>query len=207
MVVAMLNTYFPTHDFKALLFDFDGTVADTMPAHLEAWNKSLAVYNLTLSRDQHQAWAGRPTKMIVQMLSEMHKIEIPADEFLKAKEVLFFDSLAAVKDIPTVVEIIKFYHGKVPMAVVTGSRRKPVTRVLQHLGLEQYFDLLVCAEDYENGKPAPDCFLQAAHALKVDPKDCLAFEDAVLGIQAAHAAGMPCLRVADDHGLSVADKS
>jgi haloacid dehalogenase superfamily, subfamily IA, variant 3 with third motif having DD or ED len=202
----MLNKYFPSHDFKALLFDFDGTVADTMGAHLDAWNKALAVYNLTLSRDQHQAWAGRPTKMIVQMLNEMHKVEIPTEDFLKAKEVMFFDSLSSVKDIPTVVEIIKFYKGKVPMAVVTGSRRVPVTRVLKHLGLENYFDVLVCAEDYTNGKPAPDCFLLAAQLLNVDPKDCLAFEDAVLGIQSAHAAGMNCVRVGDDHGLSAAQK-
>lgn len=202
----MLTKYFPTHDFKALLFDFDGTVADTMGAHLDAWNKALAIYDLTLSRDQHQAWAGRPTKMIVQMLNEMHKVEIPTDDFLKAKEVLFFDSLASVKDIPTVVEIIKFYHGKVPMAVVTGSRRKPVTKILDHLGLEKYFDLLVCAEDYTNGKPAPDCFLQAAKALNIAPQDCLAFEDAELGIQSAHAANMNCLRVTTDHNLQITKK-
>ena len=177
-----------------------------MGAHLDAWNKSLAVYNLTLSREQHQAWAGRPTRMIVQLLNEMHKIEIPTDEFLKDKEVHFFNNLSNVKEIPTVVEIIKFYHGKVPMAVVTGSRRKPVTTIMEHLGLTSYFDLLVCAEDYVNGKPAPDCFLKAANDLGVDPRECLAFEDAVLGIQSAHNAGMVCMRIADDHQIHIAHK-
>ncbi|MNT22889.1 Fructose-1-phosphate phosphatase YqaB [compost metagenome] len=144
--------------------------------------------------------------MIVQLLNEMHKIDIPTDEFLKAKEVMFFETLANVKEIPTVVEIIKFYHGKVPMAVVTGSRRKPVTKILEHLGLEKYFDLLVCAEDYVHGKPAPDCFLKAAQDLGVAPADCLAFEDAALGIESARNAGMACLRIADDHQIHIADK-
>lgn len=200
----MIRKYFPEHEFKALLFDFDGTVADTMGVHLKAWNLGLASYNLTLSRDQHQAWAGRPTKMIVQLLNEMHKIEISIEEFLKEKELHFFSSLHEVKEITSVIEIIKNYHGVLPMAVVTGSRRAPVEKTLAHLGLTHYFDQLVCAEDYTRGKPAPDCFLLGAARLGVDPKDCLAFEDAPLGVEAAHNAGMSCLHVSEHHELKVA---
>jgi beta-phosphoglucomutase-like phosphatase (HAD superfamily) len=199
----MIEKYFPEREFKALLFDFDGTVADTMGAHLKAWNEGLALYNLTLSREQHQAWAGRPTRMIVQMLNEMHKIEIPVEKFLQDKEGLYFSSIKEVKEIVSVVEIIKYYHGKLPMGVVTGSRRKPVETTLNHLGLAPYFDTLVCAEDYQNGKPAPDCFLIGAERLGVEPKDCLAFEDAELGIQSAKNAGMACLKVDDRHELMV----
>lgn len=199
----MLKKYFPAHQFKALLFDFDGTVADTMGVHLKAWNLGLAGYNLTLSRDQHQAWAGRPTKMIVQMLNEIHKIEIAVEEFLKEKEVHFFSSLQEVKEITSVVDIIKHYHGALPMAVVTGSRRAPVEKTLAHLGLTHYFDQLICAEDYAQGKPAPDCFLLGASRLGVDPQDCLAFEDAPLGIEAAQKAGMNCLRVGEFQELNV----
>jgi HAD superfamily hydrolase (TIGR01509 family) len=199
----MLKDYFPERDFKALLFDFDGTVADTMGAHLDAWNKGLAIYNLNLSKEQHLAWAGRPTRMIIQLLNEMYKVEIPAEEFLKAKEVHYFSSIHEVKEIVSVVDIIKHYHGVLPMAVVTGSRRKPVETTLAHLELNKYFDHLVCAEDYINGKPAPDCFLLAADLLKVRPTDCLVFEDATLGIQSAFNAGMACLRVDEGHTLSV----
>lgn len=200
----MLNKYFPENEFKALLFDFDGTVADTMGAHLKAWNIGLANYNLSLSREQHQAWAGRPTRMIVQMLNEMHKIEIAIEEFLKEKEVHFFSSLHEVKAITSVVDIIQHYHGNLPMAVVTGSRRAAVEKTLAHLGLTHYFDHLICAEDYTHGKPAPDCFLLGASRLSVDPKDCLAFEDAPLGIESAKKAGMNCLYVNEHHILTVA---
>lgn len=199
----MLSKYFPDREFKALLFDFDGTVADTMGAHLKAWNLGLAVYNLTLSRDQHQAWAGRPTRMIVQLLNEMHKVDIAAEDFLKEKEIHYFSALHEVKEIVSVMEIIKFYHGVLPMAIVTGSRRKAVERTMDHLGIAKYFDYMICAEDYKNGKPAPDCFLLGAEKLGVPPQDCLAFEDAPLGIESAQSAGMACIRVDDQHDLMV----
>lgn len=205
----MLKSFYPEREFKAFLFDFDGTVADTMPAHFEAWVHALGVYNLKFTVEQHRGWAGRPTAEIVRLLSEMHGVQLPTEDILKAKEVHYLNSGATVKAIVPVLEIIKASHGKVPMAIVSGSRRKAVSSTLDQLGLSHFFELLVCAEDYQNGKPAPDCFLQAAKALNVDPADCLVFEDGLLGIQAAHAAGMECLRVSEDgepHSLSITNR-
>ncbi|WP_413557399.1 HAD family hydrolase [Bdellovibrio sp. HCB209] len=198
----MLKTYFPNQDFKALLFDFDGTVADTMPAHLGAWNKALNKYDLSLSREQHQAWAGRPTHRIVEMMNELHGTSINPQQFVAEKEVHYLASLNEVSTIASVMDVIKHYHRQIPMAIVTGSRRKIVELTMNQLNLQPYFDLLVCAEDYTQGKPAPDCFLLAANKFGTDPKDCLVFEDAVLGIQAAHTAGMDCLKVIEDFSLS-----
>jgi HAD superfamily hydrolase (TIGR01509 family) len=191
----MINTFFPDRDFKAFLFDFDGTVADTMPVHLAAWNYALSFYGLTLSLEQHFGWAGRPTREIVRLLSEAHKTDLPAEEILKNKETHYLKSLPSVKAIVPVLEIIEASFGKIPMAIVSGSRRKPVETTLKQIGLTKYFELLICAEDYTNGKPAPDCFLKAASILKVAPQDCLVFEDGILGLQAAHAAGMTYLKV------------
>ncbi len=198
----MLNSFFPNHNFKALLFDFDGTVADTMPAHLGAWNKALAKYSLSLSREQHQAWAGRPTHRIVEMMNELHKTSIDPQQFVAEKEVHYLASLNEITTIASVMEVIHHYHGKVPMAIVTGSRRKIVELTMKQLQLQPYFDLLVCAEDYTQGKPAPDCFLLAAEKLRQNPTECIVFEDATLGIQAAHAAGMNCLKVSDDYRIT-----
>lgn len=191
----MVQKFFPDKKFSAFLFDFDGTVADTMPAHLEAWNKALDFYGLTLSQQQHQEWAGRPTREIVKMISERHGIELPVEDFLKAKEIHYMKQLHEVKGIVPIVEIIQASHGKIPMAIVSGSRRKQIETTLGLLQLTPYFSAIVGAEDYQHGKPAPDCFLKAAEILNVKPEDCLAFEDAELGIQSAHAAGMECLRV------------
>jgi beta-phosphoglucomutase family hydrolase len=199
----MLNSFFPDQNFKALLFDFDGTVADTMPAHLGAWNKALAKYSLSLSRDQHQAWAGRPTHRIVEMMNELHNTNINPQQFVAEKEVHYLASLNEVSTIGSVMDVINHYHGKIPMAIVTGSRRKIVELTMKQLNLQSYFDLLICAEDYSQGKPAPDCFLMAASKLNIAPADCLVFEDAILGMQAAQSAGMKCLMVDEKYSLSL----
>lgn len=200
-----MDSFFPGRRFTAYLFDFDGTIADTMPAHLIAWNKALDVYGLTLSQDQHQAWAGRPTREIVRILSELHGTELSYEAISAAKETHYLGSLGDVRGIGPVVDIIRAARGKIPMAVVSGSRHKPVDTTLRHLGLEGFFGAVVCAEDYVKGKPEPDCFLKAAARLGVNPGDCLAFEDAELGIRAAHAAGMACVRVTGtaEHGHSL----
>lgn len=191
----MLNTFFPERDFKALLFDFDGTVADTMPGHLLAWNHALAAYGQKMTHEQHQRWAGRPTREIVDLLNQDYGTQMAADVILREKEVAYFNSFASISEIVPIMTIVRDNFGRLPMAIVSGSRRDPVTRTLKQLGLESYFAPLVCAEDYARGKPAPDCFLMAAAALGVAPEDCLVFEDGELGIQAAWAAGMSCVRV------------
>jgi HAD superfamily hydrolase (TIGR01509 family) len=198
----MLERFFPQQTFKAFLFDFDGTVADTMAAHLVAWNKALKIYNLTLSREQHLEWAGRPTRQIVEMLNAKYGSKIEPDSFVQAKENEYLASISQVRAIASIVDIIKHYFGKIPMAVVSGSRHRPVDMALAQLDLAKYFDAVVCADDYTRGKPDPDCFLLAAEKLKVAPKDCLVFEDASLGIEAAKRAGMACLRVTEKHEIA-----
>lgn len=93
------------------------------------------------------------------------------------------------------VEHIEAAYGTVPFAVVSGSSRESVTASLTTLGLLDRFDVMVCAGEYLNGKPDPECFLTAATLLGVAPERCVVFEDAELGLQAAAAAGMAAVRV------------
>jgi beta-phosphoglucomutase-like phosphatase (HAD superfamily) len=191
----MIQKLFPGQEFKAYLFDFDGTVADTMPGHYEAWNHALKSYDVTYTKEQHQAWAGKPIQDIVRLLSELHGVDLPVEDIIKVKEIHYSKSVHLTKVIVPVFEIIQAAHGKIPMAIVSGSHRPAVSSTLKLLKMDHYFDLLVCAEDYKNGKPAPDCFLKAAQFFQVEPKDCLVFEDGMLGIQSAMAAGMPYLKI------------
>jgi beta-phosphoglucomutase family hydrolase len=194
----MLDRFFSNKSFAALLFDFDGTIADTMSAHFASWNHALSFHNLQLTHEQHLTWAGRPTREIVRLLNELHLTNMTYEEVSKAKESHYLLSLDNVKEVVPVVEIIRHYRDQLPMAVVSGSRHKAVDVALDKLGLTEYFDAVVCAEDYVHGKPNPDCFLKAAALLKVAPEHCLVFEDAELGIQGAKAAGMLCVRVSEN---------
>ncbi len=185
----------PEGHFRAYLFDCDGTIVDSMPLHYIAWKKALEEWNCHFDEELFYSWGGRPVTEIIAALNQMNGLNMPVDILAKRKESLYFEQLPTLRAIPEVVEHIEAKHGHIPLAVVSGSRRKSVVNSLQSLGLLDKFDVLVCAEDYARGKPAPDCFLTAAARLGVDPKDCLVFEDTEMGIEAATAAGMASVRV------------
>ena len=186
----------PAGTFAAYLFDCDGTIADSMPLHYKAWKKALAEYGCTYDEDLFYAWGGKPVRKIIADLNEMHGLDMPIDGLAERKESFYHAQLHELKGIPEVLEHIEAQHGRIPFAVVSGSRRKSVVGSLTALGLLDKFDVLVCAEDYKQGKPAPDGFLLAAEKLSVAPQHCLVFEDTELGIQAATAAGMQSVLVA-----------
>ena len=185
----------PEGVFRAYLFDCDGTIADSMPLHYIAWKTSLAEYNRIYEGKLFYAWGGRPIREIIRLLNDMQGLNMPVDEVAEKKEILYHSLLPQLKAIPEVIEHIDAQHGRIPFAVVSGSRRSSVVGSLTALGLLDKFDTLVCAEDYKCGKPAPDCFLMAADRLGVAPSDCLVFEDTDLAIEAATAAGMLSVKV------------
>ena len=185
----------PAGDFRAYLFDCDGTVVDSMPLHYVAWKAALAEWNCPFDEELFYSWGGRPVTDILTSLNQMNGLDIPIEEVAIRKEHLYHQQMPELKAIPEVVAHVEEGHGRIPMAVVSGSRRNSVVSSLTQLNLLDRFDTLVCAEDYKNGKPAPDGFLLAAQRLGVAPKDCLVFEDTAMGIQAATAAGMASVLV------------
>ncbi len=185
----------PAGVFRAYLFDCDGTIADSMPLHYVAWKKSLAEWNCEFAEELFYAWGGRPVSEIIASLNEQHGLAMPVEAVAKRKESLYYEQLPQLKAVPEVVEHIDAQHGRIPLAVVSGSRRNSVVGSLTTLKLLDKFETLVCAEDYTNGKPAPDGFLLAAERLGIAPEDCLVFEDTDMGIEAASAAGMASVRV------------
>lgn len=185
----------PAGAFQAYLFDCDGTIADSMPLHYVAWCKALAEWNCTFDEKLFYSWGGRPTSDIISALNEMNGLKMPVEAVSHRKEVLYLELLPQLKAIPEVVEHVEAQYGRIPLAVVSGGWRNVVVQSLTTIGLLDKFETIVGAEDYINGKPAPDAFLVAAERLGVAPKDCLVFEDTLLGIQAATAAGMASVQV------------
>ncbi|MGW4941188.1 HAD family hydrolase [Actinoplanes sp. NPDC004185] len=185
----------PAGDFRAYLFDCDGTIADSMPVHYLAWQQALKEWGAVLPEDLFYAWGGRPVAEIIADLNEQQGLSMPVEIVAARREVLFQELLPTVSAVPGVLEHIDEAHRRIPFAVVSGSTRESVTASLSTLGLLEKFDVLVCAGDYPRAKPDPGAFLLAAELLRVPPGDCLVFEDTDLGIQAATAAGMAAVRV------------
>ncbi len=187
----------PEGSFKAYLFDCDGTIADSMPLHYIAWTRALTEYGCAaLNEELFYSLAGMPVGDVVVLLNQRDGLAIPVAEFAARKEELYYENIHKLQAVQEVLEHIHASHGSIPFAVVSGSTRESVERSLSALGILNLFDILVCAGDYQRGKPDPEPFLLAAERLGVAPGDCLVFEDADIGIRAATAAGMASVRIA-----------
>ncbi|MGC1297764.1 MAG: HAD-IA family hydrolase [Alloacidobacterium sp.] len=185
----------PEGEFKAYLFDCDGTVADSMPLHFIAWKKALGEWGCDFYEDLFYSWGGLSVAKIISTLNELRGLKMPVAEVEHRKESLYYEILPQLTAVPEVLEHIEDQYGQIPFAVVSGSARESVVASLTTLLLLDRFDTLVCMGDYKKNKPDPECFLLAAERLGVAPQDCLVFEDAELGIQAATAAGMASVKV------------
>ena len=188
---------FPTDGFEGLVFDLDGTLVDSMPAHFEAWCEALAQVGAegVFEEDVFYAMGGRPTKDIVVQLNEEYSLNLDPNTVAFAKKEAFLKRLDKVILIDEVVNYAKSWRGKVPMAIATGGTRIVAEKTLQVLGLSDLFDEVVTSDDVLVGKPDPAIFLKAAERIGVDPTKCVAFEDAAPGILSAQRAGMQVVTV------------
>jgi len=184
-------------EYQGLIFDCDGTLADTMPLHWKAWQLITRKYELHFPEDRFYAMGGVPSRDILRMLSEEQSKALDPILASHEKESAYLETLHLVGPIHAVVEIAKANHGKVPMAVASGGTRPVIEKVLVHLGIRDLFVDIVTSEDVTNQKPAPDIFLEAARRIGVKPALCRAFEDTDLGMKAIRAAGMDAIDVRD----------
>lgn len=184
-------------EYKALIFDLDGTLVDSMPLHFKAWCKALEDQGQAgvFPEDVFYAMGGRPTRDIVEVINGEQNLQLDANEVSSSKKRHYLKNLSLVELIPVVAKIAEENRGKVPMAVASGSSREVVEKTLQTLGISDWFDEVVSSNEVANGKPAPDIFLEAALRIGIAPKDCVVFEDARSGIIAARAAGMEVVAV------------
>ena len=180
---------------KGIIFDCDGTLADTMPLHWRAWQAITARYKLHFPQDRFYALGGVPSRDILKMLGEEQGIAFDHLAVAREKEAAYLPLIAQVEPINTVVGVAREHFGKIPMAVASGGTRHVIEIVLDRLGIRSLFNAIVTSEDVVNQKPAPDIFLEAARRISVPPQFCRAYEDTDLGMKAIRAAGMEAIDV------------
>ncbi len=175
---------------KGLIFDIDGTISDTMPIHLVAYQQTATEYGFEITPEIFYSMGGLPAYQTSVLLKEKFKKDFDPQEFADKKEENFLKNIHLAVPIVPVIKIIKEYSGKLPMACGTGGTRFYALKTLELAGVRAYFEHIVTAEDVENHKPHPDTFLKAAELIGIEPQYCQVFEDSHLGIQAAKTAGM-----------------
>ena len=185
----------PSGDFAGYLFDLDGTLIDTMPAHFIAWQAAMQDAGLRgpLDEDYFYSLGGVPTMRVAELMGQHYGLTLDPHRVSHEKELRY---LAVLKDgVPLIAPVVEFARRistTHPRAIVTGGTPDVAHPSLAVSGLSELFDIVITQHDVPvgRGKPAPDMFLLAAERMGVPPEKCLVFEDAVPGIAAAKAAGM-----------------
>ena len=166
-----MDIAFPSNDYAGYIFDLDGTLIDSMPAHFRAWTAGLrgAGFKEDFTEDLFYSMGGVPTAKIVEMLNQRHG---------------------------TTMDPLAVAHAKgFPVSIASGGMRHVVRKLLEVTGLSEMFPIIATPKNVADGKPSPDLFLLAAARMGVPARECLVFEDAEPGRQAAIAAGMDYVMV------------
>jgi beta-phosphoglucomutase len=181
---------------KGVIFDLDGVIVDTVPLHFKAWKKMFAEYGKDFTfEDYKQKVDGIPRMDGARAILT----DLPEDELKKAadkKQNYFLQFLEeeGVKVYQSTVDLInKLKSEGIKVAVISSS--KNCLPILKRAGLVDLFDVMITGNDIKKGKPDPEIFLLAAEKLGLEPSECIVFEDALLGVEAAKNAGMICIGI------------
>lgn len=194
---------------KGFIFDLDGVIVDTAKYHYLAWKKLANQLGFEFTKEQNELFKGVSRKRCLDILLEIGNIEATQeqlDTWMVEKNVdylAYIENMDASEILPDVPEVLEFLK-KRNIAIALGSASKNARPILEKVNLLHYFDVIVDGNNVTKAKPDPEVFLLAAKQLSVDAKDCIVFEDAVAGIEAANAANMISIGIGDENVLSEA---
>ncbi|AOW21195.1 HAD family hydrolase [Urechidicola croceus] len=182
---------------KGLIFDLDGTVANTMQNHFTSWRHAILPHGIDFNQELFLSLTGMPRHATIAKLNEMFGTSMNLQEVGDAKATHYKSLAHTTQEIEVVTDVIKRYHTILPMSIGTGSTKAGAKYTLETIGYSQFFDIVITADDIEKPKPHPETFLKCADLMGIKPKDCIVFEDGELGMIAAREVGMAVIDVND----------
>lgn len=198
-------------DTKAVIFDLDGTLLDNNSYHLKSWLEYLQTIGREISEEEYNANINGRTN--TDVIKYIYGRQLSDEEILKytlEKEALYRELYKPfIKPINGLIDFLEILKEKrIPTAIATSGIQPNIDFMFEEVPIRQYFQEVVNSSHITKGKPDPEIYLKTASLLKVPPHNCLVFEDAVVGIKAAKAAGMKVIAVATTQTkeeLSIAD--
>lgn len=180
-----------------VIFDLDGLLVDSEPLQAKSFNLVLAKYGIHLEEEDFAELVGIQTIDNFRLLRRRHGIPESVESLMTAKDLVYHGLVEAeLRPCPGARELVLEIHAVgAPLAVASSSPRKDVEMSLAAVALSHCFPVVVTATDVARTKPAPDLYLLASTRLGIPPSRCIALEDSAAGLQAAVAAGMPCIAV------------
>ena len=187
---------------RAVIFDFDGVLADTERLHLLAFQQALAPIGLAMAEPEYsERFLGYSDRDLLDALARDRRVDMTAalaERLLRDKADAFASLLRSDDALyPAAPDCIRGLSERFPLAIASGSFREEIDFILGRAGLLQHFCAVVGAGDVAAHKPSPDPYLEAARRLGIPPGECLAVEDSMWGLESARAAG--CTTVAITH--------
>jgi beta-phosphoglucomutase len=189
---------------KAIVFDFDGVLADSEPLHLRAYQQVLSRFGIAFSRDEYYAhYLGYDDEGVFTQLGERHGIRLDSaavEALIDEKTRVFDTSIEAAMqsgDIlyPGAATCVELMATRYPLGIASGALRHEIEAILRGARLNHYFRFIVASGDTPEGKPAPDPYRRAAELHDIDPAQCIAIEDSRWGIESAKSAGLACVGI------------
>jgi beta-phosphoglucomutase len=177
---------------RAVIFDFDGVIADTMFDNCNAWQKAFSLYGFQMDAIEYYRLEGMGRFQIAEYFIEKYFLEPSIKKNLVEAKEMNYKKNNSFKYYDFVNEIFSFLNEKgISTAIVTGASKN---RIKEHLdeNISQYLKALITADDVIHTKPNPEPYLKAAAILGMNPNECLVIENAILGIESAKEAGCKC---------------
>lgn len=191
---------------KAVIYDVDGTMVDSEPLHVQAWDDALRQYAHKLpdlSEEFRSTMAGKKPIVIAGGMVDELGLRITPETLLQTKASIFMRLAGTgLKGMPGVVGSIKHFKAAgFRLAIGTSLHTEYIRLVLERLGVQTAFDIIVTGDDIKNGKPHPETYLTVVQKLELEPRECVVLEDAKSGIESAKAAGCYCVAIENPNAL------